>query len=260
AQPSNNNSNLTAVLTPLYQLGPQILNKALTSVKMTLYHFGNCVALVYVPYYLAYKQSGLSEYGAFWKCVQAGMIYMFTQLAKMMVLATFFPDNVEDLGSDFIGEFLKYTVDLADLVGLYFVLSGIPGKGHSKVLTAGIGWATAEVILSRALLLWVGARGAEFDWIYIQKCLESSVLLVQHIATATLVWLWSRHNLNQNLKTVVTILLVLSCYKPLLIESLLQILRFSPCLGLVVKGAFTMLYALFTLTIYAGLAQVIGIY
>lgn len=28
---------------------------------------------------------------------------MFTQLAKMMVLATFFPDNVEDLGSDIIG-------------------------------------------------------------------------------------------------------------------------------------------------------------
>jgi len=40
---------------------------------------------------------------------------------------------------------LKHTVDLADLVGLYFILDNIPGKGHSKVLTAGIGWATAEV-------------------------------------------------------------------------------------------------------------------
>lgn len=27
--------------------------------KMTLYHFGNCLALVYVPYYLTYKYSGL---------------------------------------------------------------------------------------------------------------------------------------------------------------------------------------------------------
>lgn len=75
-------------------------------------------------------------------------------------------------------EFLKSTVDLADFAGLYLVLTSIPGKGHSKVLTAGIGWATAEVILSRALFLWVGARGAEFDWIYIQKCLESNILLV----------------------------------------------------------------------------------
>ncbi|XP_050298656.1 transmembrane protein 147 [Anthonomus grandis grandis] len=227
---------------------------------MTLYHFGNCAALVYVPYYLTYKQSGLSEYGAFWKCVQGCFIYMFTQLIKMMVLATFFSDNIGDVGSDILGEFLKYTVDLADLVGLYFILNGIPGKGHSKVLTAGLGWATAEVFLSRVLLLWVGARGAEFDWIYIQKCLESNVLLVQHIATATLVWLWSRHNLNKNLKTLITVLLILSCYKPLLLETLIQVLKISPWLGLVVKGVFTLIYATFTLTIYAGMSHITGIY
>lgn len=28
---------------------------------------------------------------------------MFTQLAKMLVLATFFPDNIADLGNDVIG-------------------------------------------------------------------------------------------------------------------------------------------------------------
>jgi hypothetical protein len=28
-------------------------------INMTLYHFGNCLALVYVPYYLTYKYSGL---------------------------------------------------------------------------------------------------------------------------------------------------------------------------------------------------------
>lgn len=44
-----------------------------------------------------------SEYGAFWKCIQAGCIYMFTQLAKMLVLATFFPDSDADLGNDVIG-------------------------------------------------------------------------------------------------------------------------------------------------------------
>lgn len=67
---------------------------------------------------------------------------------------------------------------MADLLGLAVVLSRIPGKGHSKLITAGLGWAAAEVILSRGLLLWFGARGAEFSWIYIQKCLESNVSLV----------------------------------------------------------------------------------
>lgn len=30
---------------------------------------------------------------------------------------------------------------------MYIVLARIPGKGHSKVLTAGIGWASAEVLI-----------------------------------------------------------------------------------------------------------------
>lgn len=40
---------------------------------------------------------------------------------------------------------MKATVDLADLLGLYFALNSIPGKGHAKILTAAIGWASAEV-------------------------------------------------------------------------------------------------------------------
>lgn len=155
---------------------------------------------------------------------------------------------------------MKSTVDLADLIGIYVVLAGIPGKGHSKVLTAGIGWATAEVILSRAVLLWVGARGAEFDWKYIQKCLESNISLVQHIVTATLVWLWSRHDLKSNLKTVVTVLLVFSSYKPLFLDLLIKAILAGPWTGLFIKALVTGVTGFLTLIIYAGLAQVIGIF
>lgn len=48
-------------------------------------------------------------------------------------------------------------------------------------MTAGIGWAGAEILLTRFLLLWVGARGTEFDWKYTQKCLESNINLVNII-------------------------------------------------------------------------------
>ncbi|KAL3289064.1 hypothetical protein HHI36_003506 [Cryptolaemus montrouzieri] len=227
---------------------------------MTLYHFGNCIALIYIPYYLTYKYSGLSEYGAFWKCAQAGGIYMFTQLVKMLILATFFPDNISETGSDIVGEFLKATVDLADLIGLYIVLNGIPGKGHSKVLTAGIGWAIAEVILTRALFLWVGARGAEFDWKYIQKCLESNISLVQYIATTTLIWLWSRHDMKKNLKPLVTALLVFSTYKILILDMIVKYLMIGPWMSLLLKSVVTLVIGSFTLVIYAGLAQAIGIF
>lgn len=229
---------------------------------MTLYHFGNCLALVYVPYHLTYKYSGLSEYGAFWKCIQAGGIYIFTQLVKMLALATFFPtaDNVGQEGFDVFGEFLKSSIDFADLVGILLVLKGIPGKGHAKVLTAGIGWAGAEVLLTRFLLLWVGARGAEFDWKYIQKSLESNVSLVQHVTTATLMWLWSRHDLRQGLVPVVASMLLLTVYRSLILDFLVALFLAGPWFALVIKAAITLLMGATTLHIYAGLAHSIGIF
>ena len=93
--------------------------------KMTLYHFANCLGLAYTPYYLTYKYSGLAEYGAFWKvkdidlplmnCLQVGqasLMYILTQLAKMLFLATFFPmsELEEEEGGhkfDFFNDFLR---------------------------------------------------------------------------------------------------------------------------------------------------------
>jgi hypothetical protein len=43
---------------------------------------------------------------------------------------------------------MKSTVDLADLVGIYFVMTKITGKGQLKFMVAGLGWATAELIMT----------------------------------------------------------------------------------------------------------------
>lgn len=42
-----------------------------------------------------------SEYGAFWKCIQAGGVYIFTQLCKMLIMATFFDSESVSAGEDF---------------------------------------------------------------------------------------------------------------------------------------------------------------
>jgi hypothetical protein len=40
-----------------------------------------------------------AEYGVFWKCIQAGAIYLVTQLCKMLALATFFPaSDIANIG------------------------------------------------------------------------------------------------------------------------------------------------------------------
>ena len=146
------------------------------------------------------------EYGAFWKCFQVGGIYILTQLLKMLLLATFFPtsDNLSEAStlfhvSIFINEFrmfwtisyllfkelIKTTIDFGDLIGLSFVMGKTVGNrfsvdsGYLKIMIVGLGWAFADLILTKALPLWVGARGLQFDWKYILMSLDANVSLVR---------------------------------------------------------------------------------
>jgi len=221
---------------------------------MTFFHFGNCVALAYVPYLITYKFSSLSEYSTFYKCVYAGCAYLFTQLVKMMILATFFPASELPVGLlDIKGEFLKITVDIVDLVGLHLVMSRTSGKAEVKFLVAGVGWATAELIMTRFIPLWVGARGIEFDWKYIQMSLDSNLSLMQSVATATLVWLWSRNDLQpRSLLPVIAVLLALSVYRTLIVEIISEALGFTSWAMLLLKSLITSGISLLSLKIFLG--------
>uniref|UniRef100_A0A0B7AZ73 BOS complex subunit TMEM147 n=1 Tax=Arion vulgaris TaxID=1028688 RepID=A0A0B7AZ73_9EUPU len=213
---------------------------------MTFFHFGNCIALAYVPYVIVYKCSGLAEYSAFWKCVQAGGAYLFTQLCKMLLLATFFPSG----GLDIAGEFLKCTVDIADLFGLHIVMSKFAGKGQLKFMIAGMGWATAELAVTRFVPLWMGARGVEFDWRYIQMSFDSNISLIHHISVAMLVWLYSRSDLQKSSLPIVIALLALACYRPLIVEILMQAVGLGSWMLLLTKAGFTSLVAMISLQMY----------
>lgn len=83
---------------------------------------------------------------------------------------------------------------------------------------------------------------------------------IQHIVTATLVWLWSRHDLPQKVKTVVTLMLVFTSYKPFILELLIATMSTGPWVGLLLKAFVTIMHGSFTLMIYSGFAQVIGVY
>ena len=48
-----------------------------------------------------------------------------------------------------VQEFMKATVDMADLLGLHLVMSRNAGKGEYKIMVADMGWATAELVMSR---------------------------------------------------------------------------------------------------------------
>ncbi|XP_038669398.1 transmembrane protein 147 isoform X3 [Scyliorhinus canicula] len=220
---------------------------------MTLFHFGNCFALAYFPYFIAYKCTGLSEYNAFWRCVQAGATYLFVQLCK---------------------EFMKSTVDLADLVGLHLVMSKNAGKGEYKIMVAAMGWSTAELIMSRCIPLWVGARGIEFDWKYIQMSFDSNISLlpapvctrlpgeqesayegVHYITMAGLVWMFSRYDLPRHYRLPIAVLLGLSVYKAFLMESFVHVLLLGSWTALLIKAMVTGAISLSSLILYINLVH-----
>jgi len=229
---------------------------------MTLYHFANCLALAYTPYYLTYKYTGLSEYGAFWKVGQASLMYILTQLAKMLFLATFFPmsDMEEEEGEhkfDFLNDFLRATVDIADLVGIYLVMSRVSGKGAVKVLVAGLGWGFAELVLTRLVFLWVGARGVEFDWRYIQKSFDANISLLHFITLATLVWMWTKRNSQHGagVTGVLSLVLGLACYKGLLVSGAASIMQLGSWATLLQDAVVSVCLGLVSLQLYLGVTS-----
>ena len=68
------------------------------------------------------------------KLAFAGFVYMVTQLAKMLILATFFPSLEESVsgGVGILTEILKTAVDVGDLAGIYFIINRTIGKPELK--------------------------------------------------------------------------------------------------------------------------------
>ena len=90
-----------------------------------------------------------SEYGAFWKCVTAGFIYMFTQLAKMLFLATFFPVAVDededyDLNAELPFDFLTVCISLITQINTNSIIS-LNFRNFSSLLWI---WQTWLVFIS----------------------------------------------------------------------------------------------------------------
>merc|ERR1719495_365019 len=180
----------------------------------------------------------------------------------MLFLASFFPmGDIEQEETehkfDLVQDFLRATVDLADLVGIYLVMQRVSGKGQVKVLVAGLGWAFAELVLTRLVFLWVGARGVEFDWRYIQKALDANISLVHFITLACLVWVWTRKESAQSagLTGVLSLVLGVACYKGLLVSCASHYLQLGTWTTLIQDGVATFCLGLVSLQIYIGVTN-----
>lgn len=115
-----------------------------------------------------------------------------------------------------------------------------------------------QVVVTRGVLLWVGARGSEFDWLYVRSCAESNVALLQHISTAALVWLWTRSDLPRKHTPLVISMLALSPYRALIEEAIGSIFSLSAWALLALRAVHASAVGLTALAMYAVLNQQIA--
>eukprot|EP01136_Pigoraptor_vietnamica_P042783 Opistho-1_new@17356 len=172
---------------------------------MTFFHFINCAALTYAPYYIVYKTTRLAEYDARGACIRAAIAYLVTQVAKMLLLATLFSSSPtmntdwEQADASVHDSLLHAAIDSIDLIGMYYCIGATrtSGPGDLKPLIVGLGWAAGEAAVTLLLPLWVGARGDEFDWKFIRMGLDANLRLVHHIGVAMLLWLLTRNDMSK---------------------------------------------------------------
>ena len=148
------------------------------------------------------------------------------------------------------------TVDLADLIGLYLVIQRVAGKGQVKVLCAGLGWAFAELVLTRIIFLWVGARGIEFDWKYIQNSFDANINLVHYITLATLVWLWTRREIQKGIVPALAIVGLMCSYKSLILDWLVHSFSIGAWTALMYKALSSLCLGVITLQMYIGMTSI----
>ncbi|XP_055349953.1 BOS complex subunit TMEM147-like [Paramacrobiotus metropolitanus] len=226
---------------------------------MTFYHLVNCVALAVLPYLATYRFYNLSEYRAFWKCFYAACIFFAAQLVKMLILASIFPvvdSHATSLSvSRLTYDFLRLSVDLIDLAALHHIVNKLTLKGDLKFVATGLGWAFAELLAFRVMPFWLEARGSEFSWVHLMSAMEANINLVYYISIAAMLWALSRNDFNKALQPAVLGLLVLSTYRPLLLEVLSHTLHLDAWFGLLFKGVYSLILGVVALGLCTALTE-----
>jgi len=158
---------------------------------MTFWHFLNCSALTFGPSYIIYKNTKLSEFRAIGTCIYAGLAYVATQLLKLIIAATFLPGS-DSTSFDLLHEIFKCILGVADVAGISFTLHSVQGSFDIKLLGIALGWGATETFLTKIAPLWIGARGLEFEWKYVQDSIDANVALLRCIGFVTAVMIYRR--------------------------------------------------------------------
>ena len=130
---------------------------------------------------------------------------------------------------------IKSSIDIIDYFVIHYRLEHLTGSnGFHKIFSTGLAWSAAEILCTRSLMLWTGARGFEFDWTYLRNSFESNLIIIHYLTVSALLWFLTRRDSKQSKcrpNLLVRILLVLCLFKHLFLQQFHNIpLLFYNCL------------------------------
>ena len=173
----------------------------------------------------------------------------------MILVATILPNSDQKV---FIlsQEILKAIISVANVCGLHVVLKKTKCNTDQKVLAIGLGWAFVDALFRRLLPLWMGAKGTEFDWQYIQMGVDSNITLVSSVTLTCLTWMafsTKSKDTDQIFKDQMPILLALiacALFVPVVTGYLLHRVALDPWVVIGIQGACAVALALATRALY----------
>lgn len=166
-----------------------------------------CLLLTYGPFMVVYHSTNLVEERAFSACFGAGFNYAVTQLIKIFMIATFLPSLEDSTAFEFLPETMTTLANVIDVIGVTYALnrSSLSKFDQSlRILCVALGWTGAQSLASYLIPLWIGARGPEFKWDYIQMGVTSNVSLLLMVGFTGMCWLRTRTDLELPARPLVT--------------------------------------------------------
>jgi len=165
-----------------------------------MFHFLNCMLLTFGPHVIMYRSTKLIEENALKACAWAGLAYATSQALKIFVMATFLP-SVEMTEWTFIQELMKSVVNGIELIGAHVAISSIPNLSKfshgMRIMCVGLGWSFTQAMVQYLIPLWLGARGMEFSWEFIEMGIAANLDMLLNMSMLACIWLRSRTDLER---------------------------------------------------------------
>jgi Predicted membrane protein (DUF2053) len=109
-------------------------------------------------------------------CLFAGFGYAVAQFIQIFVMASFIPPS-ETHGFDYTEEFGRILVKALDLFAFQYLLSNKTVRLYAaaRALAIVVGWGLTEAVLSNLIPYWIGTRGMEFTWDFVEMAIRSNI-------------------------------------------------------------------------------------